>query len=345
MRKKIKILLAGLLICSILGGCSMKELKVQKKYQATFFDLFDTVTTVVGYAESQEEFEQVTEQLKAELLEYHQLFDIYEEYEGINNLKTMNDQAGKNPVPVTEKLLDFLLFCQEINEKTQGHVNAALGSVLCLWHEARSEAAADPQHAKVPDWESLSLAGEHCDFSQILIDREQGTVRILDPKLQLDVGALGKGYALEKVCENMPKGYLISVGGNVRSTGEKPEGDGRWIIGIQDPDGKTNENIYKVAIEELSVVTSGDYQRYYTVDGVVYHHIIDPDTLYPSVYWSSVTVLCEDSGIADGLSTALFTMDQEEGSKLLEIFDAEAVWIDPEGNSYFSSGMSDYLVD
>jgi thiamine biosynthesis lipoprotein len=87
------------------------------------------------------------------------------------------------------------------------------------------------------------------------------------------------------------------------------------------------------------MVTSGDYQRAYMVDGKLYHHIIDPDTLFPSIYWRSVTVSCGDSGLADALSTALFLLPREEGQQLLDSFGAEAMWVAADGTIYYSSGF------
>lgn len=334
-----------LCICLGVSGCGEQEEEGPKRYQATFLELFDTVTTVIGFADTEEEFQITVNSFKEQLREYHELFDIYHEYEGITNLKTINDQAGQGPVPVEERLIDFLFFCKDMYEKTDGKVNAAMGSVLELWHDARNYGIENPDQAAVPDEEALQEAAKHMDFDQVVIDKENGTVEILDPELRLDAGALGKGYATEQVCKQMPEGMLISVGGNVRGTGAKPTDGSLWTVGIQDPDGLQNEYLGKVQIADLSVVSSGDYQRYYTVNGVKYHHIIDADTLYPAILWRGVTVLCKDSGIADGLSTALFLMNEEAGKLLLEQYDACAVWIDMEGNMIYSEGFSDYMKD
>ena len=110
-------------------------------------------------------------------------------------------------------------------------------------------------------------------------------------------------------------------------------------MGIQDPDGGGEGYLTKVGLTRGAVVTSGDYQRYYTVDGKNYHHIIDPRTLYPGEMWRAVTVICGDSGLADALSTSLFLMTREEGEALLRQFDAEAMWIDREGTMFFSPGF------
>ena len=97
--------------------------------------------------------------------------------------------------------------------------------------------------------------------------------------------------------------------------------------------------LHKLSISSGSVVTSGDYQRAYMVAGQVYHHIIDPDTLYPSTLWSSVTIVCPDSGLADALSTALFLLPQAEGQALLDHFGALAMWVDRDGNIFYSPGF------
>lgn len=313
------------------------------RYQASFLDLFDTLTTVVGYAESEGEFRAVAEQLRSGLEEYHQLYDIYDEYEGINNIKTINDTAGGEPVEVDEKVIDLLLFCRDMYEATGGKLDVAMGGVLKLWHDER-EAGEFSGDGELPDQAALEAAAEHCDFSSVIIDAEAGTVQITDPETRLDVGAVAKGYATEQVCRTLPEGYLVSVGGNVRACGMKPDGSD-WVVGVQDPDGGTEDYLLTVYARGGSVVTSGDYQRYYYVDGVKYHHIIDPDTLYPAALWRSVTVVCSDSGLADALSTSLFTMTQEEGQALLKEFGAEAVWVTAEGELLYSEGFSAYVKE
>ena len=325
-------------------GCGpTEEVREQKQYKATFLSLFDTVTTMIGYADTEEEFEEVSKQLHDELLEYHQLFDIYNDYEGINNIKTINDQAGISPVRVDRRIIDLLLDCREFYEVTDGKVNVAMGSVLYLWHETRSEGIDDPQNATIPELDALEAARDHCSFDTVVIYEEASTVFLTDPEQRLDVGAVAKGWSMQRVCENAPSGLLVSVGGNVCATGPKPLKDNRWIVGIQDPDGDQGDNLHTVYITEGCVVTSGDYQRYYVVDNKKYHHIIDPDTLFPADYWKAVTIVCQDSGLADALSTALFILPQEEGQKLLDHYDAQAMWIAPDGEIFYSSGFEELI--
>lgn len=333
-----RLICALLLLTMLLSGCAGQAAPEKKQYTATFLTLFDTVTSIVGTADSEEAFKETAQALHDELLEYHQLFDIYNDYEGLNNLKTINDHAGIEPVEADSRIIALLKDCKAYSAATGGKVNAAMGSVLHLWHEARKDGIHDPANAYLPDDEALEEASLHTDFSSVVIDEAASTVYITDPEVRLDVGAIAKGWSVQRVCETAPAGLLISVGGNVCATGPKDETGSPWVVGIQDPDGG-DAYLHTLYVTKGSVVTSGDYQRAYMVDGKLYHHIIDPETLFPSSYWRSVTIVCEDSGLADALSTALFLLPQEEGQQLLNKFDAKAMWVDPEGNIHYSPGF------
>lgn len=334
----MKRILILLLLCSLLAGCvAIPEPAEMKQYNATFLTLFDTVTTVVGKAESEEAFQPVAQAVHDKLQVYHQLFDVYNEYDGINNLKTVNDNAGISPVKVDPIIVQLLLDCKDFYAATNGRVNVAMGAVLHLWHVARNDGLNDPANARLPDEEKLREAAKHCSIEDVVVDEAACTVYLKDPDMRLDVGAVAKGWAAQKVAEDSPKGLLISVGGNVCATDAKDEFGTPWVIGIENPDG--GNYLHTLNITGGSVVTSGDYQRTYAVDGKMYHHIIDPDTLYPSAYWRSVSIICADSGAADALSTALFLLSKEEGEKLLDRYGACAMWVDSQGNKFYSPGF------
>lgn len=331
----MKRLVCGVLLLGmLLGGCVQQR---ALQYSCTYYTLFDTVTTVVGKADSEAEFEETAQGIHDALWEYHQLFDIYRDYDGINNLKTINDAAGIAPVSVDGRIIQLLLRCKEYYTMTGGKVNAAMGSVLQLWHAAREDARKAPETAATPDAQALKQAAEHTNFDAVIIDEAASTVYISDPSVRLDVGATAKGWATQQVAQTAPAGLLISVGGNVCATGPKDASGTAWVVGVQNPDG--GGFVETLRITGGSVVTSGDYQRSYVVDGKQYHHIIDPDTLYPGEYWRSVTVICSDSGLADALSTALFLLPLEEGQALLHSCEALAMWVDAYGNVFHSPGF------
>lgn len=331
-----------LLVCILLTGCAGQKEPEKKQYTATFLTLFDTVTSIVGKADSQEEFQKTAQAVHDELLVYHQLFDIYNEYEGLNNLKTINDHAGLEPVAVDQRIIDLLKDCKSYYTLTGGRVNAAMGSVLNLWHEARTDGINDPINAYLPEQEQLEAANIHTVLDAVVIDETASTVYLSDSELRLDVGAIAKGWSVQRVCETAPSGLLISVGGNVCATGSKDPNGTPWVVGVQNPDGG-EDYLHTLYLTKGSVVTSGDYQRAFIVDGKVYHHIIDPDTLYPSQYWRSVTIVCDDSGMADALSTALFLLPLEEGTALLEKTGAVAMWVDSDGKIFYSEGFKSLI--
>ena len=329
-----------LTLSMLLCGCTGAG-EEQKQYSATFLTVFDTVTTILGRDASEEAFSQKAQAVHDELLVYHQLFDIYNVYEGLNNLKTVNDNPGE-AVSVDKAIIDLLLDCKAYYELTGGRVNAAMGSVLYLWHEAREDGLNDFTNAYLPDAAALSEAAEHTSWDSVVIDEENSTVTILDPALRLDVGAIAKGWSVQRVAEKAPEGLLISVGGNVCATGPKDFTGTPWVVGVQDPDGGDNY-LHTLYLTKGSMVTSGDYQRAYMVDGKIYHHIIDPDTLYPGRLWRAVTVVCPDSGLADALSTALFLLPQDAGQRLLDQCESCAMWVDAEGNMFYSIGFEELI--
>ena len=336
----MKKILACLFCVLMLTGC-VPQTAEPTVYEASFLDLFDTLTVIKGPGENQEVFTETVTDLHEELEHYHQLFDIYNDYEGLNNLKTVNDMAGVGPVKVDDAIIDLLADCRSYYDLTDGRVNVAMGSVLHLWHEARDAGINDPAHAELPDMEALKAAAAHTSFDSIVIDGEASTVFITDSDVRLDVGAIAKGWSAQRIAEKAPEGFLISIGGNVCATGPKTESGTPWVIGVQDPAGESY--LHTLYVTGGSFVTSGDYQRYYTVNGKTYHHIIDPDTLMPSEYWRSVTIICEDSGLADALSTALFLLPQAEGQALLEACKAEAMWVDAGGRIFYSPGFEAYI--
>lgn len=334
----MKRFISLVVICLLLSGCAAQTVQGEQKiYEATFLELFDTVTVIKGGAESKEAFTETVYAIRDELQTYHQLFDIYHDYEGIHNLKTVNDMAGQEAVKVDRKIIDLLLDCKKYYELTDGKVNAAMGSVLLLWHNARADGIDDPANAKLPDEAALLDAATHTNYDAVIIDEAASTVYINDPNVRLDVGAIAKGWSVQRVAESAPAGLLISVGGNVCATGPKDQKGTPWVVGIQNPDG--GDYLHTIYVSCGSIVTSGDYQRAYVVDGKVYHHIIDPETLYPSTYWRSVSIACDDSGLADFLSTALFLLPLDAGQQLLDQCGAEAMWVDADGKQYYSPGF------
>lgn len=346
MLKKIVSIVVIIVIISNLAACNLQK---NNRYQAQFLELFDTVTTIIGYAKDESTFTGYAQMIHDNLEVYHKLYDIYNDYEGINNVKTINDNAGIAPVKVDQKIIELLKFSKEAYEFSDGKVNIAFGAVLAVWHDYREEGLEDPTIAKLPPMEVLKEKEQHTDINKVVIDEKASTVYLEDPDMRLDVGAIAKGYATERVVKSLEEkgitGILLSVGGNVRSIGSREEKQKEWNVGIQNPDRESDEEYLMVTkIVDLSLVSSGDYERYYTVEGKEYHHIIDPQTLMPSQYYTAVSILCKDSGMADALSTIIFNMPLEDGKKLIESLDnTEALWVLKDGELKYSSGFEKFI--
>ncbi|MCQ4636340.1 FAD:protein FMN transferase [Anaerovorax odorimutans] len=334
-RGRLSLLLAAVLIL----GAAVWFVKKEKteRYEAEFIDVFDTMTKIVGYSKSEKQFRDQTDFIHKELKRYHQLFDIYHDYTGVSNIKSINDHAGKAPVKVDEKILDLLEFSRQVYQMTNGNVNVAFGSVLSIWHEYRESGTDDPARAQLPPMEALREAAKHTNIEDLIIDRQKSTVFLKDPQMSLDVGAVAKGFAVEAVSrdvrrEKQADALLLSVGGNVRAIGYKDGKSEPWKVGIQNPD-DSGKMLRDLSIADSSLVTSGDYQRYYMVDGKRYNHIIDPKTLMPAQHYRAVTVHCQDSGLADALSTAAFLLDYEKSRSLIEsIKGAGALYVMKDGS-------------
>jgi thiamine biosynthesis lipoprotein len=227
-----------------------------------------------------------------------------------------------------------------------------MGSVLSIWHNYRNEGLDDPANAELPPLELLQEAKKHTDINNVIIDEKNSTVFISDPEMTLDVGAIAKGYAVERIAEFLiNKGitdFLLNVGGNVRTIGMGKD-NAPWKVGIENPNTPMQEekpHIEYLEMSDLSLVTSGCYQRFYEVGGKSYHHIIDPETLYPGERYLSVSVLTTDSGLGDALSTSLFLMDIDEGKKLVDSLEnVEVMWVMPDGEQIYSNGFKAYTFE
>lgn len=353
MKKTISIFMViSILVLQLLTFVGCEEKSTLNKYSNYYFDYFDTATTIIGYEKSQEDFDEMCKEITDLLNEYHRLYTIYNRYEGFNNLVTINDlfDGEHKVVTVDQKIIDMLNFAKDMYYKTDGMVNIAMGSVLKIWHIYRNEGLDDPVNAELPPMDKLEEASKHTNIDNLIIDTEKNTVFIDDPLMTLDVGAIAKGFAVEQIAKHLENkgitGYILNVGGNVRTIGMADKE--KWKVGIENPDLNDEENKYIefLKLSGESVVTSGSYQRFYVVNGENYHHIIDPETLMPGTKYRSVSVITNDSGLGDAMSTALFLMDYEEGKNLVESTDnVEAMWVMTDGEQRYSTGFENYTFE
>ena len=302
-------------------GCA-----IQREYTTYYFDYFDTFSTLTVYASTSEEAAEYSQIVDEALAHYDRLYNAHEAFDGVVNLYTINQSAGQGPVQVSSELYTFLSYCIDAYDISHHTVNVALGPVTALWREQMQSDA-----PVLPDQAELEAAAQLSNIHDVILDPTLSTVELRYPGMTLDAGALAKGYAVGQIQQLLVdagcKRALLSAGGNVMCIGTPPGLNG-WNVGIQNPDTSSDVSLYTTwMVKDQSVVTSGDYERYFEVNGQRYHHIIDPNTLYPGTRYHSVTIGCSNAAISDLLSTALFLLPEEEGRTLAADYDARVLYI------------------
>ena len=333
MKKTAFIIFTAILFCS----CSSWG---HQRYSAFCGGLFDTEINITAYARSPADFQQGKDAVIAVIEKDAMLFDIYNSYEGVNNLKTVNDNAGRAPVKADPAILDLMELSVDFYRETSGAVNIGLGAVFGIWREYRLEGE------KLPPMDEL-MAAAWDDFPEgLIIDREAGTIFIQNAGHSLDAGAIAKGFTAMRAMEAAKaaglSSVLIDMGGDVFAHGKPMDGRDSWAVGIQSPDleGGGQNLLGTVYVNDMAVASSGAYRRYYTVDGTRYHHIIDPATLLPADIFSHVTVMHANAALADAYATALFILPLDEGKALIERAGGEALWVSIDGEIEVTGGLA-----
>jgi len=357
----MKRLIIFLTILIFLSGCTNNSNKLTEYSKTSIDSGFNTFINIVGYCDSEETFNKYYNEGISAFQYYNQLFDIYNNYQDLNNLKTINDNAGIQAVKVDSSIIELLLQAKAFSELSNGFFDITAGAVISLWHDARiasQDLNNNGENGFLPDINALENASKHIGFENVIIDEENKTVFITDANTQIDVGGIAKGFAAEKIAQQLENDGLeygvVNAGGNNRIINSKPDGS-QFVVGIENPSFKTPTLLSVTANDDsLSFVTSGDYQNYFWIDDANYNHIINLNTLYPADYYHSVTVICKNSTYADALSTSLFSLSYEEGTDLITAFNDEhpdnqvaAIWVmDPSKQFTTDYGqiVQDYFV-
>ena len=279
----------------LLTGCGKQE------YSKNLFYM-DTIINVKLYNISENKANETFEEIENIYKEYEQLTNFYDENSELSKLnKDVNYE-------ISDELFELIKFGYEWDIKTNGLLNINIGNLTKVWHDFRENPVS------LPDVSDIKI--EHLKLENN---------KILNDKVSIDLGAITKGYVTEKVGKYLEDNginyYLINAGGNVK-VGKSNKG--YYNIGIASP--ISDETFEIVKDENISVVTSGGYERFYEYDGVSYHHIINPNTKYPADYMKSVTVIGKDSGLCDILSTTLFLMDIDDGKEFIKDYDVKVIW-------------------
>lgn len=228
-----------------------------------------------------------------------------------SELKEMNARAGQGPVKVSKELFELIRFSVGLARNCSSSFDPSIGAVSALWGFSTGS-------PRPPEKRELEKAIENSGVDKINLDEDAHTLS-LPQGLAVDLGAIAKGYALDRAESVLRQqgitSALINAGGDIIAIGGKGQGN-EWKIGVQDPD-KSRSILAVIPIRDRAVVTSGNYERFFEKDGVRYHHILNPKTGYPARGLKSVTVIANDGATADAMATAVFVLGVEKGMKLL----------------------------
>lgn len=328
---RIKKIIAVMLMAAMVGsvsGCSPKESEQEKPLSAEIFAL-DTVISLSVWGVSQETLDGAV----AQCYQYEKLLsrtiegsDVYR----INHSKGEYTEVSEDTVMLVRKSIEF-------SEASDGYFDITISPVKDLW-DFKAENPAVPARDTI-DKELARVGYRNIEIEGNRIRMKSGA--------QIDLGAVAKGYIADKIAEYLRaegvEKAILNLGGNIVMVGEKEEGI-PWTVGIKNPDGGQNEYIATVDVKDASVVTSGVYERFFEVDSVIYHHLLDPFTGYPvQNKVKSVTIVSQSSLDGDILSTTCFVLGPEKGLQLIESMEgAEAVYIMEDKSIIKSSGIEKY---
>lgn len=335
--------ICGLLAISsvIVSGCSGNGNKPGNQAVATEpaarqYYIFDTVVNIKLYddAKAEEHLDHIDTMLKtldkelSRTLEGSQLYKV-------------NEEAGKQPVEVSENTVAVVKRSIAYAEDSGGLFDPTVGGLVDLWNIGNGG-----EH--VPEPEDLQRELNLVGYKDIVLDEAKRTVFLKRPGMVLDLGGIGKGYAADEVArylrEEGVKSALVDLGGSsIIVIGSKPNGNS-WNIGLQDPDSSRGISVGTIRLNDHVIDTSGIYERYFIEDGVMYHHILDPRTGAPAQNdLKSVTILADNAMDADALSTFVYVMGLEDGLQYMENLgdDTEAMFITADDKIYVTSGLKD----
>ena len=323
--KRILAAIVAVALLSGLSGCSA----LSKKRDLTYSDtLFDTVIKVEILDYSDEEVIKGCEDI---CKKYDAMFSKTNENSEISKI----NQAAGQPVEVSDDMITIIKKGLYYSRLAQGAFDITIGSVSNLWDFKSEEPV-------IPAADAVAAAKNHVNFQNIIL--KNNTVTLTDPNTQLDVGAIAKGYIADRLKdylkENGVKHAVINLGGNVLTLGTKADGSD-YNIAIQKPFDKSGEAIASVKISDKSVVTTGNYQRYFEKDGKIYHHVLDPKTGMPcetDLY--SVSIITVSSLTADALSTVCFLKGYQEALALVnQLNNVDAVFVTSDNKVHYSANF------
>lgn len=270
--------------------------------------------------------------IAAVMAEMHRIDREMSPYKPESELSRINREAAKHPVPISQEMFNILSRSIEFSKLSDGAFDITFSSVGYMYDYRR--------HIKPTDKE-IEQALPGINYRHILLDAKKRTVKFARPGVRIDLGGIGKGYAVDNgIALLKQRGItqaIVTAGGDSRVLGDR--GGRPWMVGIRDPRRKDNM-VAVIPLINSAISTSGDYERYFEADGIRYHHILNPKTGRSATGVHSVSVIGPDATTTDGLTKPVFILGPEKGLRLIEsIPGVDAVIIDADGKMFYSSGL------
>lgn len=332
--KNFKLLLSLLLFLSImLSSCLPTKLSSYKKSKA----LLDTFVTITVVAESKDTADKAIENAFDVIEEFGNLINFYSDK---SELSAINRNAGIREVRVSPETLDIIEKALYVSEKSGGAFDPTIGPEIKLWDFLNKIKPSDVEIQK-----KLPLV----NYKNIVIDRDKSTVLLKKKDMLLDLGGIAKGYAADLAVQSLKqKGIsagLVAVAGDIKSFGLKPDKK-PWVVGIKNPRQKNNDDevFATINLSGMAISSSGDYERYFIINGQRFHHLLIPKTAYPASTCQSVSVIAEQGAMTDAFSTALFILGPEKGLGLAKEMGMDAMIIDSKGAIHTTPGLEGKLT-
>lgn len=329
-----RLVVAVVLVVIVVGLFLQMGRKQEKHlYKETRSSLYTLVTiTVVG--DSPEKARKATAAAYDALDDLGRLLNFYAED---SELSAINRNAGIKPVHVSRDTLEIVKTALMVSEQTEGGFDVTVGPIVKLW---------DFKKKTLPSAAAIAERLPSVGYENIVIDEAAATVFLKKPGIQMDLGGIIKGFAADKAVQTLKangiEDGIVAVAGDIKLFGRQP--DGRpWNIGIQNPraEGDKDELFATVNLGTQGISTSGDYQRYFILDGVRYHHLLNPKTGYPESLCRSVTVIAPEAALTDAYATGIFIMGPQKGLAVLERLGMDGVIIDRDGKVLTTKGIRD----
>ena len=333
--KLLIFILISIMICISFTACiSNKKSDISTRTEF----LMDTVITLKIYdGQNEKAIDEAINRLKEIENRMSKTIDT-------SDISLINENAGIKPVKVNEDVYYVIEKAKYFAEISEGAYEPTIGPLVELWNIN----VTDEERQSIPSNREIEEKKALVNYKDLIL-MEDNQVYLNRKGMKLDLGGIVKGYAADEVkrifLKNGVESAIIDLGGNIYVLGENPNGE-YWKIGVQDPFTLKENYIGILNVRDSSIVTSGDYERFFLYKGERYHHIIDAKTGYPSkTEIKAVSVISEKSIDGDALSTALFVMGVEEGSKLIKnLENIDAIFITKKKGVIIPEKLKDFFT-